>query len=134
RTICPDCKEEDLMIPFELLKREFNLPDNADKKSYKIYKGKGCDNCNFTGYLGRTAIYEILLLDEKIKILIIQKTQSDVIKLAAMENGMKTLRQSGWDKILAGLTTFEEVTRITSGDPVINDTVIQKPLKIKSIP
>ena len=118
RTICPDCKEEDLIIPFELLKKEFNLPDNADKKSYKIYKGKGCDNCNFTGFLGRTAIYEILLLDEKIKKLIIQKASSDVLKLTAMENGMKTLRQSGWGKIRAGLTTFDEVTRITPADPL----------------
>ncbi|MFH0888183.1 MAG: GspE/PulE family protein [Planctomycetota bacterium] len=131
RTICPDCKQEDTMIPFDLLKTEFNLPANADKKLYKIYKGKGCDNCNFTGYLGRTAIYEIFLLDEKIKRLVIEKTQSDVLKLTAMENGMKTLRQSGWGKIRAGLTTFEEVTRITPIDP-LKSSIAQKPSTIST--
>ncbi|MEW6025821.1 MAG: ATPase, T2SS/T4P/T4SS family [Planctomycetota bacterium] len=117
RTICPQCKIEDTLVPFELLKKEFNLPDNVTAKSAKIYKGKGCDNCNFTGYLGRTAIYEILLLNDKVKRLILQKAPSDELKMAGVENGMRTLRQSGWAKIKAGLTTFDEVTRITPSDP-----------------
>jgi type II secretory ATPase GspE/PulE/Tfp pilus assembly ATPase PilB-like protein len=131
RTICPHCKEEDTMIPIELLKKEFALPD-TDKKKYTIYKGKGCDSCNFTGYLGRTAIYEILLLNDKIKRLIIQKTQADVIKLTAMEQGLKTLRQSGWEKIQAGLTTFDEVTRITPSDPVSEVQPIRKASSIST--
>ncbi|MDI6733488.1 MAG: ATPase, T2SS/T4P/T4SS family [Planctomycetota bacterium] len=120
RTICPNCKIEDTLVPFELLKKEFNLPEGA--KSFKIYKGRGCDSCNQTGFLGRTAIYEILLLDSKIKRLILSKAPSDEIKLSAMEEregrvGMNTLRQSGFSKMLAGLTTFDEVTRITPSDP-----------------
>ncbi|MBI5779564.1 MAG: Flp pilus assembly complex ATPase component TadA [Planctomycetes bacterium] len=117
RTICPQCKIEDTLVPFELLRKEFNLPDSVTPKSVKIYKGKGCDNCNFTGFLGRTAIYEILLLNDKVKRLILQKAPSDEIKMAASENGMRTLRQSGWAKIKAGLSTFDEVTRITPSDP-----------------
>ena len=118
RTICPQCKIEDTLVPFELLKKEFDLPDNVTPKSVKIYKGKGCDNCNFTGYLGRTAIYELLILNDKVKKLILQKAPSDELKLAATENGMRTLRQGGWAKIAAGLSTFDEVVRITPSDPV----------------
>ena len=117
RTICPQCKIEDTLVPFELLKKEFALPDKVTPKSVKIYKGKGCDNCNFTGYLGRTAIYEIFMLNDKVKRLILQKAPSDELKSAAVENGMRTLRQSGWAKIAAGLSTFDEVTRITPADP-----------------
>lgn len=125
RTICPQCKIEDTLVPFELLKKEFNLPDSVKPGSFKIYKGKGCDNCNFTGYLGRTAIYELLLLTDKIKRLIIQKAPSDDMKMAGVENGMRTLRQGGWVKIMAGLTTFDEVIRITPSDPLVAGTTDQ---------
>ena len=123
RTICPDCKIEDTLVPFELLKKEFALPDSVKPRSVKIYKGKGCDNCNFTGFLGRTAIYEIFMLNDKVKRLIIQKAPSDELKSAAIENGMRTLRQGGWAKIAAGLSTFDEVVRITPSDPVRDRSV-----------
>lgn len=121
RNICPHCKEEDKSIPFEVFKREFQLPDSFDQKTLKIYKGRGCDECNNTGYRGRTAIYEILVMNEEIKLLTVERMQSDVIKLAALKNGMKTLRQSGWQKIFAGISTFDEVIRITPMDPLPSD-------------
>ncbi|HLD35925.1 MAG TPA: ATPase, T2SS/T4P/T4SS family [Planctomycetota bacterium] len=131
RTICPDCKIEDTLVPFELLKKEFDLPDNVTPKSIKIYKGRGCDNCNFTGFLGRTAIYEIFMLNDKVKRLILQKAPADELKSAAMENGMRTLRQGGWAKIAAGLSTFDEVVRITPSDPV---KILESCAPVKSAP
>ena len=78
-----------------------------------IYRGKGCKACNNTGYMGRTGIYEILLLNDEIKRLIVQKASSDVIKQQALKSGMRTLRQDGWEKVLAGITTPEEIMRVT---------------------
>jgi type II secretory ATPase GspE/PulE/Tfp pilus assembly ATPase PilB-like protein len=135
RTICPHCKIEDTMIPVELVKKEFNLPEDTDPKTLKIYKGRGCDNCNSTGYLGRTAIYEILLVDDKIRKLVISKSPSDEIKISAMKSGMKTLRQSGYNKMITGLTTFDEVTRITPADPSIRPEIVSAYIpKLKTEP
>ena len=135
RNICTHCKEEDKLVTFEALKREFNLPDNVSEKSITIYKGKGCDYCNQTGYLGRTAIYEILLINDATKKYIVDRESSDVIKLAAMSKGMKTLRQSGWAKIAAGISTFDEVIRITPSDPNPDEDIYKKrPSSIKKAP
>jgi hypothetical protein len=87
-----------------------NLPE------VKIFKGKGCPNCNFTGFFGRTAIYEIILIDETIRDLIFKKGTSAQIKKAALSKGMRTLRQDGWQKVIAGLTTPEEVMKVTSAE------------------
>lgn len=83
-------------------------------KEVKIFRGKGCPNCNFTGFFGRTAIYEILLVDETIRELILRKSSSDQIKRAALSRGMQTLRKDGWHKVLAGVTTPEEVMEVTA--------------------
>ena len=65
-----------------------------------------------TGFFGRTSIYEIILLDEEIKSLIISKTSSNIIKEAALKKGMKTLKDSGFEKVKQGITTIEEVLRV----------------------
>lgn len=116
RVICPDCKTEDKQAPTELkdlIARDLELKSIDE---VKIFKGKGCSNCNFTGFLGRTAIYEILLIDEAIKELILKKTSSSQIKKVALSKGMRTLRQDGWGKVIAGLTTPEEVMKVTSAE------------------
>jgi hypothetical protein len=82
----------------------------------KIFRGKGCQNCNFTGFFGRTAIYEIIVIDEVIKELILKKTPSGQIKKTAISRGMRTLAQDGWHKTILGLTTPEEVMRVTSAE------------------
>ena len=113
RLICNNCKEHYEIT--EEIARHFYRPERgSDEGSLKqtACRGKGCKKCNNTGYMGRTGIYEILLLDDQIKKLILQKASSTMIKEKAVEAGMRTLKQDGWEKILAGLTTPEEVLRV----------------------
>ena len=115
RLICPDCKYEDNNVPVEL--KELIAKDLELKSTeVKIFRGKGCPNCNFTGFFGRTAIYEILLVDGVIKDAILKKVSSNQIKKIALSRGMRTLRQDGWQKTISGLTTPEEVMRVTSAE------------------
>lgn len=113
RMICPACRYEDKQSPLEI--RELIAKDlGLNPQEVKIYKGKGCPQCNATGFFGRTAIYEILIIDSLIKEMILKKASSDQIKRLALSRGMRTLRQDGWHKTIAGITTFEEVIRVTS--------------------
>ena len=82
-------------------------------KGKKFYEGKGCDHCKFTGYKGRTAIYEILVLSEPIKELILKRASAGQIRKKAVSLGMRTLRVDGWEKVLKGITTPNEVLRVT---------------------
>ncbi|MGE5557009.1 MAG: type II secretion system ATPase GspE [Bacillota bacterium] len=102
RVICPSCK--DARKPTRQEKAAFDLPAGAF-----VYYGKGCDACNNIGYLGRTGIYELMLMDEEIEGLIMERKNSSVIKAKAVEKGMITLFQSGREKILQGVTTVDEV-------------------------
>lgn len=116
RVICPECKEEDKSEMRELKKqiaKDLRL-DSEDE--VKVYRGKGCEKCNFTGFYGRTAIYEILLVDEAIKDLILKKPTSEQIKKTAVLRGMHTLRQNGWRKVIAGMTTLDEVMKVTQAE------------------
>jgi type II secretory ATPase GspE/PulE/Tfp pilus assembly ATPase PilB-like protein len=121
RMICPECRQEDKQAPLEL--RELIARELGIKlEDVKIFRGKGCAQCNSTGFFGRTAIYEILIVDTLIKEMILKKASSDQIKKLALSRGMRTLRQDGWKKTIAGVTTFEEVIRVTAAqeEPVIN--------------
>ncbi|MDD5449844.1 MAG: ATPase, T2SS/T4P/T4SS family [Candidatus Omnitrophica bacterium] len=110
RLICPDCKSE---VPFtkELI-HELGVTSVPDIKAVKIYEGKGCESCKFTGYKGRTAIYEFLHVTQSIKELILERVSSDKIKKKAVSEGMRSLAQDGWLKIKKGLTTPAEVLRV----------------------
>lgn len=90
-----------------------NLPFAEDEK-FKLYKGKGCDYCKNTGYWGRTGVYEIFGVTQKIEDLIIAKASSSDIQETAISEGMVTMRQDGFLKALAGITTLEEVVRTTT--------------------
>jgi type IV pilus assembly protein PilB len=81
-----------------------------------FYRGGGCDNCRSTGYTGRTAIFEIMLLDDTIRDLILSRSSTNVLREAARKGGMRTLRQSGMLAIFDGLTTIEEVVGETIAD------------------
>ena len=119
RVICAECKFEDKQAPLEL--RELIAKDLGIKlEEVKIFRGKGCAKCNATGFFGRTAIYEILIVDELTKEMILKKASSDQIKRLALSKGMRTLRQDGWKKTQAGITTFEEVIRVTSAQADIS--------------
>ena len=82
----------------------------------KIYQNVGCESCRRTGYRGRLGIYELLVTNDEIRHLMTQAGTSDVIKQSAMRNGMETLRMDGWNKVLAGITTIDEVLRVTKAD------------------
>lgn len=113
RVICSKCKEEDTAPLTEIRDEIAASLDGVDLAQVKIFKGKGCDHCNNTGYYGRTAIYEILELDEHIRAVILEKPRAEEIKRIALEHGMRTLRQDGWKNVAAGITTPAEVMNVT---------------------
>jgi type IV pilus assembly protein PilB len=110
RVICTKCKEE--YKPSEESLLELNLTP-AEVAGKALYYGKGCDNCNKTGYRGRTAIYEIMAVNSKIRESIIARRSTDVLRNDAQSSGMRTLRDAGLLKIFDGLTTIEEVVKQT---------------------
>jgi type II secretory ATPase GspE/PulE/Tfp pilus assembly ATPase PilB-like protein len=111
RTICSRCK-----IPFTPPKEVLEKVGLDARKEYTFYQGKGCKNCRGTGYKGRTGIFEILLLDDKIRELILKKASATDIKQVAVQAGMKTLRDDGILKVIEGKTTLDEVMRVTQLD------------------
>ena len=113
RSICQHCKIEDKDQSQEIKNKIAKDLKMQSLDQVKLYKGKGCKKCNSTGYYGRTAIYEILVIDDTIKELIVRKVSSDEIKNAAIKRGMHTLRQDGWRKVIEGITTPEEVMKLT---------------------
>ena len=110
RVICTKCKHE--VKPDKAILKDLGV-SGLNLSKVKMYEGKGCDACRFTGYKGRTAIYEILEMSESIRELVLRKASSDQIKKKAVELGMRTLRQDGWEKIMMGITTPSEVVRVT---------------------
>lgn len=116
RVICPDCKYEDTNAPFEIKELIAQELSGITASEIRIYKGKGCAKCNFTGFFGRSAIYEIVTIDEKLKELILRKASAGQIRKAALSKGMRTLRQAGWQKVIEGDTTPEEVMKVASAE------------------
>lgn len=111
RVICEKCKEE--YIPGKDVLSGLNIKGKLKKGGkIKLYRGKGCSFCKNTGYYGRTSIYELIVLDEAIRSLVISKASSNVIKDTAIKKGMKTLKYSGLEKVIQGITTIEEVLRV----------------------
>ncbi|MCX5877390.1 MAG: type II secretion system ATPase GspE [Deltaproteobacteria bacterium] len=110
RTICPHCKKAH-QPPEELLHEiagEIPLPTGAT-----FYRGTGCDKCMQIGYWGRVAIYELLKVDDTVRELVLQNKDAATIKKAALQRGMRSLRAAGLAKALQGITTLEEVMRVT---------------------
>ncbi len=110
RVICPNCKEE--YTPDEESLMSVGIkPETALNR--KIYRGTGCPACLHTGYKGRTGVFELMHMNDEIKNLILKTSDSNAIKRKAVEGGMPTLRQDGARKVFAGITTIEEVFRVT---------------------
>jgi general secretion pathway protein E/type IV pilus assembly protein PilB len=138
RTICPDCKVEykpnidELPIDFPTgaaiealmgpaLAQASQLP-KVDTKDYSVptlYKGAGCKACRQSGYRGRTGIHEMMIMTDPIREMVVTRVNAAVIRHEAMKAGMRTLRQDGWRKVLLGMTTYDEVGRVTAGDIVM---------------
>ncbi len=111
RTICSRCK-----VPVTPSKDLLARIGFDPEKEYTFYHGKGCKACRGTGYKGRTAIAEILVMNEQLQNLVMNKASTQEIKQAAVAAGMKTLREDGLQKVLDGITTIEEVLRVTQLD------------------
>jgi type II secretion system protein E len=111
RLICPKCKTP-VNNPKEIIERMKKDLD-FEASNLTLYEGKGCQDCRFTGYHGRTGIYEIISVTEPIRELILKRGSSQQIKQQAILEGMRTLRQDGIRKVILGLTTFAEVMRLT---------------------
>jgi general secretion pathway protein E/type IV pilus assembly protein PilB len=133
RTICPECKTEFAAdpdtLPLDFPLRKGGVKPAPDVKIQqgmielmdgspdgRLWKGAGCRSCRQTGFRGRTGIHELLINNDVIKDLIVQRVNAGVIRLEALKAGMVTLRQDGWRKVLNGTTTVDEVTRTTAGD------------------
>ncbi len=110
RTICPVCKTEQ-KVELDYL-RKIGFPEDHIA-STRFMKGMGCEECRQLGYQGRLAIYELLVLNENLRPLILGRAASSTIAQRAVELGMRTLRDDGWNKVRAGTTTIEEVLRVT---------------------
>ncbi len=110
RVVCPDCKTE--ITPEERLLRAMNLTDEAAAQM-RFFNGNGCDTCRSTGFKGRTAIFEYLPVDDDIRNEINAESSTEKIKKTALKKGLTTLRQDGWEKVVAGVTTIPEVLRVT---------------------
>ncbi|MFB3143213.1 MAG: type IV-A pilus assembly ATPase PilB [Candidatus Methylomirabilales bacterium] len=111
RKICNSCKEE-ISVPRQALVDTGFTPEEA--KALVCYQGKGCMECNDTGYRGRIALYEVLAITDDIKDAILQGAAASEIKELGRKNGMRTLRESGLQKIREGMTTIPETMRVTS--------------------
>ena len=87
-----------------------------DRPPKKLWRGKGCRKCHQSGFRGRMGIFELLITGDTIKELVVQRTNANVIRQHALKDGMITLRQDGFRKVLDGKTTIEEVARVTAAD------------------
>jgi len=114
RRICKDCTRPDTEVTVEALIEGGMKPDEA--KKCKPMRGKGCKTCSDSGYKGRVALYEVMLLKDALKDLILQGASTTELKHEAIRLGMNTLRRSGLNKINDGMTTLEEIVRVTASD------------------
>jgi type II secretory ATPase GspE/PulE/Tfp pilus assembly ATPase PilB-like protein len=120
RKICENCKEEIQIPEVEKQKIEVEIEKMPEKekaeikaKGIKFFHGKGCKNCGDSGYKSRIGLYEVLSINEAIKEMILNKKPSSEIQAEAVKNGMVTMLQDGILKIADGVTTMEEVWRVT---------------------
>ncbi|MDA8085488.1 MAG: type IV-A pilus assembly ATPase PilB [Nitrospiraceae bacterium] len=113
RRICTQCREEEPAPRQALLKVGF---PEEELDGLKVYKGKGCSACNGSGYKGRVALYEVMPVGDEMKQLILEGAPTDEIKKLSISTGMRSLRMSGLSKVREGITSIEEVLRVTFGD------------------
>jgi general secretion pathway protein E len=110
RIICPDCKEE-YVPPPEMLMR-IGVPEEQCHDR-TVFRGRGCSKCHQTGFKGRCGIYEMMIMSQDMKALVLQTSDANQIKRKAVEEGMITLQKDGANKVLQGITTIEEVYRVS---------------------
>ena len=114
RTLCPNCKEEYVALP-ELVE-EMGLRKFADGGEIRLFHEKGCHGCAQTGYIGRISIMEMLPMTDPLRSLVMRHATSTDLRAEAIKGGMTTMYEDGMRKAVAGITTFEEVLRVTRED------------------
>ncbi|MFQ5628495.1 MAG: GspE/PulE family protein [bacterium] len=110
RKVCSKCKEED---PQGTKVFEKQLDTNT-MTPIKVYKGRGCRECKNTGYVGRTGIYELLIIDDTIRQMILDNASENEIRTHAKQNGLRSLKEDGIKKVLSGITTMDEILRVSA--------------------
>jgi len=113
RVVCTSCKEEEKVPVPALIQLGFS---EEEAQTVKCYKGRGCPSCYNSGYKGRIALYEVMPLKDQLKEMILEGASADELKKTAIRLGMKTLRMSGLAKIKTGVTSIDEIVRVTFGD------------------
>lgn len=109
RCICPKCKEQ-YKPPLDAVKR-LGIPLDGDS-TVTFYRGRGCDHCKGTGYKGRIGVYELMIMNDKIRDLVLTRSSSHLMREAAVQVGMKSLKEDAMEKILLGTTSLEESMRV----------------------
>jgi len=115
RRICPECKRP-VKVPVQSLV-DVGIPEQ-EAAGLTVYKGTGCRHCADTGYKGRVALYEVMPFWEPLKDMVLNGASTAEIKMEAIKLGMKSLRMAGLTKLREGVTTVEEVGRVTAKDAV----------------
>ena len=110
RRICLKCKEEYVPTDEQLMELQLRRSDVKDRT---LFRGRGCDECNHSGYRGRMAIFEIMKLDDQLREMIMEETSTNILRAEATKRGMRTLRENGLMAIYEGQTTIDEVVRET---------------------
>lgn len=110
RRICTACKEEIASPPWAVGEVKATMP--RIQPPYRFHHGRGCPECDFTGYRGRIALFEIMVLDDSIRSLIVKQRPSNEIRQQAIRRGFITLRQDGWRRVLTGTTSADEIIRV----------------------
>jgi len=109
RLLCPKCKE-----PYEATPDELKMLRIEVNEKTTLYRPKGCGHCSKIGYKGRQGVYELMIIDDPLRSLIVEREPASVIKRKAVKNGMRTLHDAAAKKVLEGKTTIEEMLRITA--------------------
>jgi general secretion pathway protein E len=122
RVLCPHCKE--VYVPDEETLANLGLDRSVLQKN-TFYRKNGCNLCMQTGFRGRTAIFEIMIVDDEIKKLVLKTSDANQINELALKQGMITLQKDGIDKVLNGITTTEEVLRVTRSLNRSDDIVLE---------
>jgi len=110
RKVCEDCREESMPTPEELADLNLSMADVSGKQ---FYRGKGCENCNHSGYRGRVGLFELMVINNELREMIMRNASRDELRQCARGHGMITLRDAGLMKAFEGVTTIEEIIRET---------------------
>jgi type IV pilus assembly protein PilB len=113
RKICSNCREQTIPSTETLAQLDLSPDDILDKK---IYRGRGCQMCNNTGFKGRTGLYELMFMNDQLRELINRGSSTEMLRDTALQSGMRSLRSAGLEKVFSGVTTIEEVIRETVVD------------------